>query len=60
MDNGNECWLKREQIVDAIDKLPCIDKPEHAFHTVLNAEDLVALRTMVDNMKIFDLIEERV
>ena len=38
-DNGNETWLKREQIIASIQELEKISDPSSIFRTVLTVED---------------------
>ena len=47
LDEGNETWLKREQLLHRIDDLPAICEPDQVFHSVLMSKDHAKLREFV-------------
>ena len=50
LDKGNDSWLKRPQLLDAIRALEPITEPSAIFSTVLTVSDEHALHTMVSEM----------
>ena len=50
-DKGNASWLTRAQLVERIKTLKPITDPSAIFATVLNPEDALALRAIVDEMQ---------
>ncbi len=49
-DNGPASWLRRDALIAQIDEVKFVEDPNDVFSTVLNVEDEVKLRAIVEEL----------